>query len=98
MSLNLIDMVNENILEGLIIDQVFLIDLDPEIASKRLNRREKIGDKFDKEDKKFHNKIREGYLEIFKNNEAVTIIDGDRKLDLIVTEIESKIMEILNGQ
>lgn len=55
-------------------DKTVIFDLPTEIAAARLSRKL---DRFEKEDKAFHERVREGYLEIAKNEpERCVVIDA----------------------
>lgn len=68
---------------------IILLDLDPVIS---LNRK-KIENRFDKNDISFHKKIREGYLEVFKNIKNILIVDGTKNQKEIFREVEEKIIK-----
>lgn len=78
-------------------DLTFYIDLDPEIGQQRVqtNRRGKI-DRLDMETIHFHQKVREGYLEIAKLEEKrIHVIDGNQPIEVILEEILNKVDEVI---
>ena len=70
----------------------FYIDLDPKIGLDRIKNRKK-SDRLDREELKFHNKVREGYLEVAKlYPERIVKIDGTKS----IAEITIIIIEEIN--
>ncbi len=83
--LDFIKKLNSFATEELVPDLTFLIDLDPEIA---LQRKKTDLDRLEKEDLEFHQRVRNGYLEIARPNpERFVIIDGERSIEVIQDEI-----------
>ncbi len=95
--LNFINLVNKQVINDVKPDLVFLIDLVPEIAQKRLNERNKDNDKFDHEDIEFHKKIRLAYLEMACEMDGFVVIHGDDSLDNIVNKIYARIIKVYEG-
>ena len=83
--LDFIKKLNSFATEELVPDLTFLIDLDPEIA---LQRKKADLDRLEKEDLEFHQRVRNGYLEIARpNTERFVIIDGKQSIQVIQDEI-----------
>jgi dTMP kinase len=86
-------------LSGIQIDQVFLLDID---VASGLKRAGKVGpaDKMEKRDILFHEKVREGYLDITKNWETFKdishIIDTKRDIGVVYKEIKEKVYEFVS--
>ncbi|CAP18560.1 Thymidylate kinase [Candidatus Phytoplasma mali] len=79
-------------------DITFYIDIDPFIGVQRIKnfRKEKL-DNFDLEKMDFHERVREGYLNIFKKNKSrIILIDGNQSLENIFTIIYQKVIKFLN--
>lgn len=71
-------------------DLTFLLDIDIEDGFKRL--KEKVKDRFEDEEKSFHKKVRNGFLEISKKNKKrIFLIDAGENKE----KIFSKIIECL---
>ncbi len=85
--------LNDISIEGLIPDITFLIDIPVEIGFKRKNNLNLSLDRIEREDFKFHNKIRDAYLKIAEEEKNVFIIDGLKNeieiKDLIIHKISS---------
>lgn len=89
--LNLIDSIDRIVTAGLKPDITILLDLDVEVGLKR-NRGIHKADRLELEDKAFHKKVRNGYLEIAaKEPERIKLIDASKSIE----EIHSKIVSII---
>lgn len=70
-------------------DITFLIDLDVELAMKRILGRDS-NNRYEKMSLEFHQSVRDGFLEIAKSNKKrIKIIDGKQSLEKIHQEILS---------
>lgn len=71
-------------------DITFLLDIDPFLSQKRAIKRDRI----EKEEIKFHQRVREGYLKVAKaSSKRIKIIKGDAPPE----EIHNKIRKILSN-
>ena len=91
-----IDFVNKIAIDGITPDLVILLDLDASEGLKRTKKREagkdKASDTFEAEAISFHNKIRDGFLEIAKNSsEPFLVIDASKSADAIFSELQPTI-------
>lgn len=75
-------------------DLTIILDMDPEIAFRRIQERElegtlaATGDRFEKEDLDWHRKLREAFLEIARNNpERCVVIPANQSEDALEQEI-----------
>lgn len=73
-------------------DITFLFDIDVETAQKRVGKQK---DRLEKENVDFHNKVRQGYLEIAKRNERIKVIDSRKSIDEIFEEVKQYIDKLL---
>jgi len=90
-----IEMLNDFATDGLKPDLTILLDLEVE---EGLKRREKSGkkDRIDMESLKFHQKVREGYLEIArKNPRRWRIVDASKSPEEVFEEIKKIVKEKL---
>lgn len=83
-----IDLINVNVI---IPDLTIILDIIPEISINRVKKERKT-DKF--EDVTFLNQVRKQYLNIDYPNKI--IIDADRKIEIVLTDVEKLIVELLN--
>jgi len=79
--------INETGLDGVVPDFVFILDVDPALALNRQDAPDRIG----KEGIEFQSAVRDAYLELAKNEDKVTLLDGD----LTVEEMISRIIEVI---
>lgn len=89
--LDFIDFVHKKIMEDILPNITFLIDIDPDISFKRLrnpDRIEKIGIDFLQD-------VRNGYLEIAKKESRIIVVDGSKDVEEISNFIFNKILEQL---
>jgi|LauGreSBDMM110SN_4_FD.fasta_scaffold04415_5 dTMP kinase len=86
LDLELIDEVRKMTLQNFVPDITFLIDVPVDIAFKRIenrldnNRYEKLG-------RDFHQKVRDGFLDLAKKNPRIRVIDGTKSQQEIFLEI-----------
>ncbi len=90
--LNLIKSTNQILTNQLNNFHTFLIDLDVEIAKRRITERD-INNRFDHKEIEFHNQIRQNYLKIAKENPNIIVINGNRDLKTIGEEILNIILK-----
>lgn len=70
----LIDALEELALDGHVPDLTIVLDMDPETAFKRVEQRavedglQLTGDRFEKEELDWHRRLRDGFLDIARNN------------------------------
>lgn len=76
-------------------DLTFLFDLPVEVSIKRLKKTRKL-DKFEKEEKDFHENVRKKYLMIAKNNpKRFSVLNSEKSIDEIQSQIKIKLDELL---
>ncbi|MGV8057081.1 MAG: dTMP kinase [Smithellaceae bacterium] len=97
-----IKVINDYSSMGLKPDLTLLFDLPVEIGLKRATRRDDLlkdpssSDRFERESLNFHNKVREGYLNILKSDSArFRLIDAARDIDTIQMEVLRYVMEFI---
>ncbi len=93
--LNLIDSIDRIVTAGLKPDITMLLDLDVEVGLKR-NRGINKADRFELENRVFHKKVRNGYLEIAaKEPKRIKLIDASKSIDEIHGKIVSIVMKFM---
>ncbi len=99
---SIINELNKFSTENLYPDITFLLDLKVEEANKRTKKRKDTNNKdqilkFENEENIFHQKIRDGFLEIAKNNkDRINIIDASLDQKEILKLIIEKVLRKLN--
>ncbi|MBR2069360.1 MAG: dTMP kinase [Candidatus Gastranaerophilales bacterium] len=87
-----INFLNEIATKGYKPDITFLFDTDTDTAQKRIGN---VKDRLEKENINFHNKVRNGYLELAKNNKRIKVINSNQTIEEIFDEVKKYIDEIL---
>jgi len=84
-------------------DLTLLFDLPVEVGLKRALDRDNLLkdssslDRFEREKLDFHNRVREGYLKLYKNEpERFRLIDATRDVYTIQEEVRKKILDFVN--
>ncbi|OGZ08455.1 MAG: dTMP kinase [Candidatus Lloydbacteria bacterium RIFCSPHIGHO2_02_FULL_54_17] len=78
----------EHILGEIIVPDLYIyLDLDPKIGAERLKKSGKTLDRFELEGEAFHQRVRKGYLEYFKNHRSI-IVDVSRDIAPILQDVE----------
>ncbi|MDK2886330.1 MAG: dTMP kinase [Thermosipho sp. (in: thermotogales)] len=81
-----VDFLNKFATNNVFPDLVFFIDISVELALKRLSKKDK--DRLEKEGKDFLEKVRKSYLEIAKKRQNFIIINGERSVEEIFSDIK----------
>ena len=78
-------------------DLTLLFDVPVEISLSRVKARGEL-DRFEQEKLDFHNRIREVYLELAKQNvNRIQIIDSSQEIELMLKSVEQIIETLING-
>ncbi len=73
-------------------DKTFLIDIDPEVAIERIKSARMGNNHYDAMGIEFHKKVRNGFLEIAKQNpNRIVVINGNRSQKEVFEEIKSNL-------
>ena len=78
--------LNDIAIGGFSPDITFLIDVDVEKSFARIGAR-KSNNRYERLDLDFHKRVRDGFLQIAKNNDRVVVIDGTKSIEEIAREI-----------
>ena len=79
---------------GVLPDLTLVLDLDPVAGMQRIRHRSL--DAFEKMDLAFHRRVREGYLEIARNDKSrVTVLDASRDADRLHADVVRAVDECL---
>lgn len=90
-----IDVLKDLVQKNLQPDLTFLFDLPVEVSIQRLKKTRKL-DKFEKEEKDFHENVRKKYLMIAKNNpKRFSVLNSEKSIDEIQSQIKIKLNELL---
>ena len=90
-----IDILKKWVQEDLRPDLTFLFDLSVEVSIERLNKTRKL-DKFEREDKSFHKKIREKYLTLVEAApERFCVLNSEASIEKIQNQIKLKLDKVI---
>ncbi|MCB1531249.1 MAG: dTMP kinase [Alphaproteobacteria bacterium] len=104
LNIDTIEQINSIVLDGLKPDLTFILDIDAKAGLQRSERRlasEQFGvdqteDRFERLDISFHEKLRQGFLEIAKNDPArCHVIDATQDVEQIAQQIEGIVTDRL---
>lgn len=100
--LDQIDVMNQLATKGLQPDLTFLLDCDPKVGVDRALQRNlsrtksQKEDRFDNEVIEFHQKVRQGYLDLAKDDpRRFFILDATANIEIIHQQVTEKMMDIL---
>lgn len=83
--------LNDFAIQGALPDVTFWIDIDPEIGLSRIASSGRKVNRLDKEAKRFHERVREGYRRISQTTDRFITIDGDQAPEEIIKQILERI-------
>ncbi|MGC1419039.1 MAG: dTMP kinase [Acidimicrobiales bacterium] len=73
-------------------DVTILIDLSPEVANERSAR--SSSDRIESADLEFHDRVRQGYLELSRSEAGWTVIDGARPRSEVDADIDERLAQL----
>jgi dTMP kinase len=88
LDLKMLESVNQLVTAGQKPDLTLLLDLDPQVGLQRVTERhQKQGEwnRFDEEKLQFHQKVRNGFLELAKNDNIIKVLDATKTPDQLMT-------------
>ena len=77
-------------------DLTLLFDLLVDVALQRAAERSEL-DRFEREPKDFHSRIRDSYLELASNNHRIKTVDSSKDTKLVSKQVEKYLSEFLNA-
>ena len=95
MNIGFINQINDEVVKNIIPDLIFYMDINWEEKKKRKGIN--INDRFEKEDRVFHNKVRSGYKSMAKkDSDKWEIIDAEENVENISSFIYETVKYNLN--
>ena len=95
MNIDFINQINDEVVKNIIPDLIFYMDINWEEKKKRKGIN--INDRFEKEDRVFHNKVRSGYKSMAKkDSDKWKIIDAEENVENISSFIYETVKYNLN--
>ena len=77
-------------------DFTLLFDLPVDVALERAKERSEL-DRFEREPKDFHSRIRESYLELASSNHRIKTIDSSKDFESVSLQVENYLTDFLNA-
>ena len=74
-------------------DKVFLFDLEPEVALRRIATNRRKLDLIEKHALDYHKRVRQGYLETLKPSKIVTVLDATQSQEAIFDQVFMEVLE-----
>ena len=82
-----IDYLNYSATQGLTPDLTYLLDIPVDVGLKRAGKRDKF-DRLDSESREFHEKVRNGFLQIAEENPSrVVVVNAEQSLEEVSKDI-----------
>ncbi|MFH0953696.1 MAG: dTMP kinase [Verrucomicrobiota bacterium] len=93
--------INQFAIDGAVPDVTVLLDVDVEVGFQRLAQRHKATsstwDRIEREAKTFHEKVRQGYLEMARRwPERFKVVDARREEDAVEAEVWRVVQDVLH--
>jgi dTMP kinase len=77
-------------------DFTLLFDLPVDVALQRAEERSEL-DRFEREPKDFHSRIRDSYLELASNNHRIRTVDSSKDIESVSMQVEKYLTDFLNA-
>ncbi|QQG38368.1 MAG: dTMP kinase [Candidatus Kaiserbacteria bacterium] len=87
--------VSDIILENCKPDATIFLDVSPEVGIARVHSREEEPTRFDNESIEFHTRVREGYKKHLAEFGTPVVIDADKPLEEVWTEVLKTVQSLL---
>lgn len=88
----------DQVCEGATPAVTFFLDLDPAVGLQRVHRSQRVIDRLESEEHKFHEKVRQGYLKLAKEHpERIVVIDASLPPDEVFKKVWTILRKALKG-
>tara|TARA_Y100001970_G_scaffold288226_1_gene414957 strand:- start:1050 stop:1664 length:615 start_codon:yes stop_codon:yes gene_type:complete len=77
-------------------DLTLLFDLSVDLALERAKKRSDL-DRFEREPKEFHSRIRDSYLEQASSNNRFKIVDSSKDIESVSSQLKKYLVDFING-
>ena len=86
LNLDFLKDISEKVTQGLQADITLLLDIEPELGLERVAARG-MQDRLEQADIEFHHKLRNGFLELSKNQDSWHVLNADQAVETLEDEI-----------
>ena len=91
-----VKMINDFAIQGIEPDAILFFDINPKVALKRKTKKSK-GDRLEKEDISFHEKVYRGYKELADiYSEKIKVIDASKSKEEVFNQVRNIVDKLLN--
>lgn len=95
----ILDFLFKKVINGLTPDITFLVNISVNTSMERIAKRAKVDkssiNRFEKENIEFHKKIRNGFLEMAKSEKRFKVIDGEKSIENVFSQVKNHIDKYL---
>ena len=77
-------------------DLTLLFDLPVDVALQRAEKRSEL-DRFEREPKDFHSRIRNSYLELASSNHRIKTVDSSKDIESVAMQVEKYLTDFLDA-
>ena len=77
-------------------DLTLLFDLPVDVALQRAEKRSEL-DRFEREPKDFHSRIRNSYLELASSNHRIKTVDSSEDIESVAMQVEKYLIDFLDA-
>ena len=77
-------------------DFTLLFDLPVDVALQRAEERSEL-DRFEREPKDFHSRIRDSYLELASDNHRIRTVDSSKDIESVSIQVEKYLTDFINA-
>jgi dTMP kinase len=88
--LGIVDQMNRFAVGDCYPDLTFIMDVEPDLGLKRAGANSEL-DRIEKEALSFHERVRNGYLEMAKQGKRFRVVSCDREIEVIQNEIQQHV-------
>lgn len=97
LNVELVSLLSEKFLDGVMPDLTFVLEMPVEIALQRASARRQVSDRYESLPQDFHQRVASGFSEIARlNPERCVVINADQDVDYIAQNIQSIVTQRLN--
>lgn len=85
--------------QGCIPDLTFYLDIDPAVGMERARKQQRVMDRMENEKKAFHDKVRQGFLNIAKQDEKrICVIDAMNTEQAVYDHVLTRLIHKISGE
>jgi len=94
--LDAVQAINRTATYGLIPDMTIFLDVHLGEIERRMRSSKAAKDRMESNERSFHERVREGYMKLARNESRFIVVDGEKPVDIIHEEIWNHMAKRLN--